>query len=54
MRVLVVNAGSSSLKLTLLDHREVVAHEAVEVHAGSWDHAAVLQSLAAGTEHALG
>ncbi|MQA05592.1 MAG: acetate/propionate family kinase [Streptosporangiales bacterium] len=39
MRVLVVNAGSSSLKLTLLDHDDsTVAHRQVAVHEGTWEH----------------
>ncbi|WP_028647666.1 acetate/propionate family kinase [Nocardiopsis sp. CNT312] len=47
MRVLVVNAGSSSVKLSVVEGREAVVWErSVPVRAGGWDEAAVEGALA--------
>ncbi|MQA82708.1 MAG: acetate/propionate family kinase [Streptosporangiales bacterium] len=56
MRVLVVNAGSSSLKLDLLDGDDTVqGHESIEVSDGEWDSADVAEAVRdLGTPDAVG
>ena len=47
MRVLVVNAGSSSLKLSVLDTGDtVLAHASIPVSRGRWEHDALTETLA--------
>jgi acetate kinase len=57
MRILVVNAGSSSLKLSLVDHGTTAAEENLPVSRGQFEPSAVasvLGRLGAGTADAVG